>query len=69
MDISVSLEWLKLRAEQEELNAKSSVLNRFQYFFASEKKRDNSLNEAAKSLGKLQMISEIIQNFNQTHQS
>lgn len=65
MDIPVNLEWLKTRAEQEELNAKAAILNKFQYLFASEKKRDKSLNDAAKSFGKLEMILEIIQIFNQ----
>jgi len=59
------IEWLKFRAEQETAKIKQGMLSRLRYFFADYETIQKNKEEAAKSLGKVEMIAEIINHYNE----
>ncbi len=59
--LEISIEWLKLRAEQEMLNISSKKISMLVSLFTPKKKLDENEISAAKSLAKIEMIHEIIQ--------
>ncbi len=58
------LEWLKKRAEEEQLSIANKKIGWLSYQFTSKEKIAENEKEAAKSLGKIEMILEIFQEYN-----
>lgn len=59
--MEISAEWLKQRAEEEVRNIQSKSISRLSFMFTSKEKIKQNEIDAAKSLAKVEMISEIFE--------
>jgi len=64
--IKVPIDWVVKRSEEEILIMESSALSKFDSFFASKEKKKNSLDSMEKSMGRINMLKEIITTFKDT---
>lgn len=58
--IEISVDWLVSRAEQEQLNILKNKMGLISFMLSSKEKREKNLEQAQKSLGRIEMIHEIM---------
>jgi len=62
-NLEISIEWLLKRSQEETDKIKLKKLGIISSFFASDEEKNKNLQDAARSLGRMDMINEIIDEF------
>lgn len=61
--IEISIDWIMIRAEEEKLAMSVGILSKIKFLFLSQEKIDEIKENATKSLGKIEMLREIMETF------